>query len=118
MIAQNLNDIGSIMANDLAINKTTFDLLDELRVTIGVMKMLCQDKKLDFILEFKSEDFDADIESDRNRLKQIVYILLANAQKHTSKGSVKMVLRMGKKDDKHQLVIKVIDTGAGIEANK
>ena len=59
-------------------------------------------------------------ESDLVRVRQILVNLVGNAIKFTEKGSVQMVLRLDEIDesDHRYLCFDVIDTGAGIEADK
>ncbi|MFP5077766.1 response regulator [Rhizobium sp. YIM 134829] len=71
---------------------------------------LAKNKGLDFTIEV-AEDAPAVVETDPQRLEQVLKNLLANALKFTEKGSVSMQIRP---TGDRQLAISVIDTGIGI----
>lgn len=65
-----------------------------------------------YAFEFKSSDNEIMLYFDRKKLERLVYNLLSNAFKYTPKGN-KIELQVVR-DDKH-VIIKVKDTGIGIE---
>lgn len=58
------------------------------------------------------------IYSDPSRLRQIITNLTGNAIKFTDRGAVNIRLELKQRGDRPQLVIRVIDSGVGIDRNK
>ncbi len=75
-----------------------------------VFQPIAADKKLDFIVEIAADGPTA-IETDAQRLEQVLKNLLSNAFKFTEVGKVTLAIRSDRKD---QVSLAVTDTGIGI----
>jgi anti-sigma regulatory factor (Ser/Thr protein kinase) len=73
------------------------------------LEEVCKQKEIDLKREIIGSNFD--INSDGNKLSQIIKNLLSNAIKFTSKGYVKLTI----KELNDFIQVEVIDTGIGIE---
>ena len=85
MIAQNLADLGAVINDDIPIQLQYFDLDEAVEGSIRIYRMLCEDKAIDLDIKFGG-DFDFMIKTDIKRVRQMVFIVLGNAQKHTQAG--------------------------------
>ncbi len=79
-----------------------------------LFKPVADERKLDFEIEIAA-DCPYDIETDRQRLEQVLKNLLANAFKFTERGSVRLVMTPVGDD---RLALAVSDTGIGISAEQ
>lgn len=92
-----------IMADKVRISRISDDLS-------SVFKPLAKDKGIDFKITLKKDAPD-NIETDRQRLEQILKNLLSNALKFTEKGSVELIVGA---HGKNHISFAVKDTGIGI----
>jgi signal transduction histidine kinase len=82
---------------------------------VALIKFQAKEKKLDF--QFKNSiNFALLINSDSNRLRQILFNLLGNALKFTVKGHIHVILEIHKKFGKYCVYLAVEDTGIGIKS--
>ncbi len=102
-------DISKIEAGVLVVKNEEFNLKYLLNDLLDSFEEVCIQKNIGLKREFV--DSDLYINSDENKLSQIIKNLLSNAVKFTSKGYVKV--KMNESSDSIQ--IEVIDTGIGIE---
>ncbi|MBI2417764.1 MAG: PAS domain S-box protein [Ignavibacteriales bacterium] len=102
-------DISKIEAGQFKVYFEIFFLPDVITKVVENVKPLAQKKNL--AVEVHIADEVGSIKSDKLRVKQILINLLNNAIKFTEKGFVR--IEVESKD--HIVVIKVIDTGIGIE---
>ena len=54
------------------------------------------------------------VETDEDKIKEILFVLLYNAIKYTVKGFIKVKAKLIKIHDDHELIIKVQDSGCGM----
>lgn len=71
------------------------------------------DLSCEMVIDKNAEDVQ--IICDHSRMRQIVYCLLDNARKFTSKGAIKLICEMKNNDT---VQVKIIDTGIGIPEDK
>ncbi len=102
-------DISKIEAGVLVVNNEEFDLNNLLGDLLDSLEEVCKQKEIDLKREIIGSNFD--INSDGNKLSQIIKNLLSNAIKFTSKGYVKLTI----KELNDFIQVEVIDTGIGIE---
>ncbi|CDW81611.1 histidine kinase-dna gyrase b-and hsp90-like domain containing protein [Stylonychia lemnae] len=76
-----------------------------------ILQLKAEVKQIQFIVEFASS-FPRKIKTDPNRLAQIMINLISNSIKYTNEGFVKIV---GDIDSNHNVQLKVIDTGVGMD---
>ena len=116
-IVNSFLDMGQISNDKLALNfadVNVFELLEEIREMIGFQT---DSKGLDFIVECQ-EEMPSYVNTDGNRLKQILVNLLSNAIKFTKAGSITLGVNW---DESAPEILEfyVKDTGIGIkEADK
>ncbi len=104
-------------SNQLKIFKKEFDLIELLN---GVLTQFIEERKrldkehIDFIFDNQTKNGLIIIYSDPERLKQVIYNLMTNALKFTTKGSITLGVEM----KKSKIRISVADTGCGIHPEK
>src|SRR5262249_56084774 len=77
----------------------------------SLMEVRAKEKNLSLILRYEGA-IPESIETDRTRLRQILFNLISNAIKFTAEGSVKIIVRFLPNDS--ALEVEVADTGIGI----
>lgn len=108
-------DLSKIEAGQLEISEKLFNLhilLTELQTMFSV---LTNERDIDFKMEIHPE-LPLGIQSDDNKIKQILINLLSNAVKYTNKGFVKLTAAPG--SDPNLIVFRVQDSGIGIPEDK
>ncbi|MBK1875336.1 hybrid sensor histidine kinase/response regulator [Pelagicoccus mobilis] len=103
-------DISLIESGQLKIAKSEFQLKELIENIIHSHSVQAQEKGLELRLQNKLPTLDISIDSDRNRIKQIVDNFINNAIKFTETGSVTLAVRA----ENEKLRISVSDTGNGI----
>ncbi|QIB50009.1 response regulator [Pseudomonas sp. OIL-1] len=103
-------DLSKIEAGHVEIQPETVSTERMVNSLRHLFDPLANDKGLAFSLEVAA-DAPPSIETDPQRLEQVLKNLIANAIKFTDKGSVTLTLRSLSDD---QIAISVIDTGIGI----
>lgn len=108
-LVDDLKNTFKTLEADLNINKTYFNITNELKAILSQFEPLF--KKEDFILEYSIEE-NIKISMDRDRFKQIMNNLLSNALKYLKdNGRVFVTL----KKEKSNIIITVKDNGTGIK---
>lgn len=117
-IVSDIIDISKIDSNQLYINKTEFNLNDELDNILENYKQELINKEKTFIeisLVKSLNNQYSNIVTDQFRLNQILANLLSNAIKFTLKGRIEFGYY---KPDSSKILFYVKDTGVGIEKSK
>ena len=110
-IIDDLLDISRVRTGKLSVVRTPVDLREIVkRVTHAVQDEASQ---RGLTLHVAIPDAPVIIHADLTRIEQIVWNLISNALKFTSRGSVDVSLRV---DEHAEAVLRVADTGNGIEA--
>jgi PAS domain S-box-containing protein len=104
-------DLSKIGSGKLKINREIVSLPTLLNEVHSLMAVRAKEKELALILQYDGA-VPEKIESDRTRLRQILFNLVSNAVKFTEKGSVQIVTRFLANDS--ALEVEVVDTGIGI----
>lgn len=96
-------------------NSTQFEIV-KLREILGALEMMTQRLIRERPIEFgiQLEAAVETIESDGQKLQQILVQLLTNALKFTEKGRIELAIRQRREADQEFLEIAVADTGIGI----
>ncbi len=110
-------DLSKIEAGRMILEKVPFDLRSVAEDCVRAQAAKAQQKGVDLRFEFAGDV--TSVNGDPLRLRQIVANLLSNAIKFTEKGwvSVRQAVITGA-DGKLNMVLDVVDTGAGIPAEK
>ena len=105
-------EVSKIEAGRLILEQSNFDLY---RLLTGIEEMLrikAKAKNIDFIIQY-SDRVPQYIQTDEQKLRQVLLNLLANAVKFTAKGKVELNIDYNLQKP-HQLYFEVRDTGSGI----
>ena len=107
-------DLSKIEAGKVTVNLMEFSIRELFGTFHDLFRSIAEEKGLQFIMD---EDFDAQLNTDRDKLAQVIRNLLANAFKFTREGSVTLTASLvpGQKDS---IKIAVSDTGIGIPKEK
>ena len=105
-------DLSKIEAGQLNLSTDRFKISEVIQNVIDLSKPFATSKNL--LLTAEIEPDMHEITSDQFRVQQVIINLVNNALKFTEVGSVKVEALL---QDKH-LVVRVIDTGLGIEENQ
>ena len=104
-------DLSKIGSGKLKIHREIVSLPTLLNEVHSLMAVRAKEKKLPLILQYEGA-VPEKIETDRTRLRQILFNLVSNAVKFTEKGNVQIVARFLANDS--ALEVEVADTGIGI----
>jgi PAS domain S-box-containing protein len=115
ILLNDLLDLSKIEAGKMIIkqNKVSFSKLS--KELYNIFRLEAQRKGIDFEIKL-AEDLPSNIIIDEIRLRQILFNIVGNAIKFTSKGAVLLDISASILSDKKlDLTFKIIDTGVGIE---
>lgn len=109
-----LLDLSRIEAGQMDCRKETFELVPLLEEILATHDVLIEQKDLKLLCR----GFDAELwlETDRDKLRQIIVNLLSNAVKFTSWGQIALSLESD--EDRRPLSLSISDTGIGISEEK
>ncbi len=112
-LINDLLDVTRIRSGKLSITFSEFDPKESVMVAMEAVHPLAESKQIS--VESKMKIQSEKIWGDRDRLKQIVWNLLTNAIKFSSKGGViRVLVEAVEENGDHFASIKVIDQGKGI----
>ena len=109
-------DLTKVEAGKMDINPERFALAELIEDLRGVFGPLTEEKRLGFMIT-TGPDVPADLVTDKQRLRQILYNLLSNAVKFTERGRVELLIETAAAqfpDTGSRIVFSVSDTGIGI----
>lgn len=116
-LAEDILDVSKIESQSLKLIKEKFDLRELVADLVCEHSKMLKKSNKNIKLEYVSKD-DASVksivEADRGRISQVVSNLISNAVKFTQEGSIIITLEIN--DDENALVIRVKDTGEGIDS--
>ncbi|HEY9834162.1 MAG TPA: PAS domain S-box protein [Stenomitos sp.] len=110
-------DLSKIEAGRLTLDESSFDLLHLLRSLRDMFNQKAESRGLQLYLEIAS-DVPQYVNSDPNKLRQVLINLLSNAIKFTHKGSVSLNVNRNNYQEMTGLMFAVSDTGVGIAPNE
>lgn len=119
LLFKRLNDITDISAlgeNRLNFNWSRIDAVTLCQNVINSIEK--EENKSSVTFQFKSDLKHLIIETDQERLQQVLMNLLTNALKFTSKGHITLELGLSKENDAEFARFTVEDTGCGIPSDK
>ncbi len=108
-------DLSKIGSGKLKINREIVSLPTLINEVHSLMEVRAKEKKLPLILHYEGE-IPENIETDRTRLRQILFNLVSNAIKFTAEGKVEIIARFLPNDS--ALEVEVADTGIGISSEQ
>ncbi|CAN2044860.1 putative histidine kinase [Candidatus Magnetomoraceae bacterium gMMP-13] len=98
--------------NDVYLSLSECDLISFLKKCLKLVDKQAMNKKIQITLIISSENGKSTIVVDENKLKKVMFHLLLNAIMFSSEGEIISIEAQNKKDE---IIIKVCDTGIGIE---
>lgn len=114
-IINDILDFSKIEAGRLTLERTTFQVSEELDSAMRILNPKAHEKGVELICDVQEEVADFVI-GDPVRLRQIVINLVGNAIKFTSEGHVKVSVLVEESDlDSHLLRFEIADTGEGLD---
>jgi len=113
LLINDILDLSKVEAGKLQISNTQADLNALSDRLSSQFKPVAQQQGVAFTVEIAA-DPDPEIQTDEQRLEQILRNLLSNAFKFTRSGSVRLLIERSDAD----LAFRVIDTGIGIAKDK
>jgi signal transduction histidine kinase/FixJ family two-component response regulator len=112
-IVNEVLDYSRISSGNLTFAQDDFRLLSVVREVESAIRIQAEKKKIDFVVDTHNV-FDAPLIGDSFRLRQILYNVLGNAVKFTTKGFVTLEVYAWEESAHIRCQFKVIDTGIGI----
>lgn len=109
-IINNILDFSKIEAGKVILDYSLFNINQVVTKVIDLFRPMCITKNIDLFINFDITGED-NIISDKIKISQILSNLLSNSIKFTDKGSIKVFLKISG----NEMIIKVSDTGIGIE---
>ncbi len=109
-------DLTKVEAGKMDINPERFALAGLIEDLRGVFGPLTEEKRVGFTIT-TGPGVPADLVTDKQRLRQILYNLLSNAVKFTERGRVELMIETAaaqSTDDGSWIVFSVTDTGIGV----
>ncbi len=112
-IVNEVLDYNRIISGKFSFSNEVFNITNLLHEVMAVMRPQAESKALNLIGNYNSTDARF-VSGDPFRLKQVLYNLLGNAIKFTSKGQVALSVKAVQQQDSWQYTFTVTDTGKGI----
>ncbi|MEZ9409484.1 quorum-sensing autoinducer 2 sensor kinase/phosphatase LuxQ [Vibrio lentus] len=118
-VLNDILDFSKIEQGQFNIQKKSFRLAELVNTLDSIYRPLCEDKSVVFCIDNHLAN-DIEISTDQVRLNQIMFNLLSNALKFTHQGriSVSFELESIFNSDQASLIVRVKDTGIGIDGSK
>jgi two-component system autoinducer 2 sensor kinase/phosphatase LuxQ len=118
-VLNDILDFSKIEQGQFNIQKKDFRLGELVNTLDSIYRPLCEEKSVAFSIVNHLED-DVDIYTDQVRLNQIMFNLLSNALKFTHQGAISVSFELESifNSDKASLIVRVKDSGIGIDENK
>ncbi|KAF3887361.1 MULTISPECIES: HAMP domain-containing sensor histidine kinase [Nostocales] len=112
-IINDILDISKIEAGKLSVVLKPVDLTQILKDVINIQSVSVQKKGLQLNIPQLEEILP--VNADSPKLKQVLINVIGNATKFTEEGSITISTDIQNRDDKAEVIIKVKDTGIGID---
>ncbi len=112
-IVNEVLDYSRISSGNFTLEKERFHLMTIIKEVESAMRMQAENKNLTFILDTEQAS-EFDLMGDSFRLRQILYNLLGNAVKFTSKGFIKLAVKTHDEEEHVRCTFEITDTGIGI----
>jgi signal transduction histidine kinase len=108
-LIQDILDVSKIESGQLKINIESFDINKLIQTAVNKVKPLADEKGLALHVEMAPQEIN--IQSDQERMRQIILNLLGNAIKFTEKGEIKVQCHVSN----GKVITRIADTGIGIK---
>lgn len=115
-IVNEVLDYSRISSGNFTLAREKFQLMEVVREVEGAIRIQAEKKSLSLIMDFE-EAKDFSLVGDSFRLRQILYNLLGNAIKFTTRGFVRLSIKTHlTTDNKVACAFEITDTGIGIRS--
>ncbi|MGC1241993.1 MAG: ATP-binding protein [Chryseosolibacter sp.] len=112
-IVNEVLDYSRISSGNFSLEKEPFSLLTVVREVEAAMRIQAERKDLTFILDAEQAS-GYSLLGDSFRLRQILYNLIGNAVKFTSRGFVRLSVKTAETDNEVRCIFEITDTGIGM----
>jgi signal transduction histidine kinase/FixJ family two-component response regulator len=112
-IVNEVLDYSRISSGHFSLAHDDFSLMEVVKEVEAAMRIQADKKKLALIID-TNDATDEVLTGDSFRLRQILYNVLGNAVKFTTKGYVKLAVTTSAESDKTRCKFEITDTGIGI----
>jgi signal transduction histidine kinase/HPt (histidine-containing phosphotransfer) domain-containing protein len=112
-IVNEVLDYSRISSGNFTLEKERFHLMALVKEVESAMRVQAENKRLSFILD-SEQALDFHLLGDSFRLRQILYNLLGNAIKFTTKGFIKLAVRTTEEEERVRCIFEITDTGIGM----
>ena len=118
-VLNDILDFSKIEQGQFNIQKKDFRLAELINTLDSIYRPLCKDKSITFTIVNHLAN-DMEINTDQVRLNQIMFNLLSNALKFTHQGGISVSFELESifNTNKASLIVRVQDTGIGIDESK
>ena len=114
LLLQIVNDILDLSRLETGMGEFHFEETDIVALMMDVAEIYIPDMKPGVRFLLDAPDGNIQVSTDANRLKQVMFNLINNAVKNTSKGCIALKVE----EDSENLTFSVADTGCGIPEDK
>ena len=114
VLVEDILDFVKFSSNTFALNIEWFWLKDLLTEIYFIFSFQCEEKHLQFNIEWDDDLKQMMFRSDVRRIKQVLINLISNSYKFTEVGGIKVWVKMVNKRNRSFLQFSVVDTGIGI----
>ncbi len=119
VIINDILDISKIQAGKLSLENKPFQFKELLSSVMSVFEGKVEEKGIELIKNYHAVDLPSMLVGDSVRLNQILYNLISNAIKFTSKGAVTLTVKeVIRKETRSTIELTISDTGIGIPREK
>jgi signal transduction histidine kinase/FixJ family two-component response regulator len=112
-IVDEVLDYSRISSGSFVLSRENFQLMEVVKEVESALRIQAGKKGLTLLLDVE-EAKEYNVSGDAFRLRQVLYNLLGNAIKFTSKGYVKLALKTREEAHRIQCYFEISDTGIGI----
>lgn len=113
-ICSNILNLSLIESGDVEIKNEEYNVKELFNELYDLTKNKASDKNISYNIVY-SEDLIDKLYGDKSKIKIITMNLITNAIKYTNNGEVKVNVDTINDEDKVKLIVRVSDTGKGIE---
>lgn len=114
-LVEDILNLSKMEAGTFNIVKTDFKLDVLIDEVYNIFDIQCQQKGIRLIVDVDDKLQNVEINSDHQRIKQVLLNLLSNAVKFTFNGSITVTVKLVSKLGVHCIMFEVLDTGIGIK---
>ena len=114
-LIEDILDLAKFDANRFELNIGEFKLRDVVNEVNSIFKFQCQERRLEFKIEWSSRIYNKEYRSDAKRVKQVIINLVSNSLKFTMYGRIVLSIREIRRQRHNYLEFSVYDTIVGIK---